>query len=495
MSSRRDFHYKQKVTEAELDAAFNALEVADRALATDWGFTGVITGTAVTQRGAGANVSVDVAAGITYDQLGQRIQVPSTQNVSVINDSAGVPTAVAGGGNEKIVSVFVEFDRALSDPRTDGNGATVYFVRDESYKFYVKQGAEALAGAAVPPALEASKILLVDITRTFGQTQILNGNLSTSRREDAIVTSFGNFSLRRGRIKDAFTDVLTYLNQHVIGAATQHGTDDITNGGVSGTWADGTALSGATLDLVLNDLVSDLGGTGGANRIGYSATGTWADATGIGAARVKTAIDEIVTDLAATTGDVKIGSPLRSGTNLSLSAGSIGSQLGELRTYIDGLGPKAGANGLASLNGSTKIPIAQVLNGIRQVASVHMTAGDFTTTSGTLVDVTGVTLSLTGCEVGDKIVILYQGTAFGAGGAACETQVRIVDGSNVDPTALKRARTSGTFSSEVQHAHYVHTVGNAGTITVKLMALTTNVAQTATVQDESVVLTAVVLRP
>lgn len=495
MSGRRDYFYKQKVTEAELDAGFNALEVADRALATDWGFTGVITGTTVVQRAAGANISVDVAAGITYDQLGQRIQVPSTQNVSVANDSAGVTTSVSGGGNEKIVSVFVEFDRALSDPRTDGNGATVYFVRDESYKFHIKQGAEAAAGAAVAPALEASKILLADITRTFGQTQILNANISTSRREDAIVTSFGNYSIRRGRIKDAFTDVITFLNQHVIGAATQHGTDDITNGGVSGTWADATTLAGATLDLVLNDLVADLGGTGGSGKIGHAHTGNWADATSIAGATVKAAIQEIVTDLGATTGDVKVGSPLRSGTNLSLAAGSVGSQLGELRTYVDGLGPKAGANGLASLGATTKVPIAQILNGIRSVNTVNLTAADFSTTSTSLVDVTAITLSLTGCEVGDKIVIIWQGIVYGSGGSAGETQVRIVDGSNVDPTQLKRnsVATSGDFQPGT--SHYVHTVANAGTITVKAMAKTSNGANAATVVNNSAVLTAIVIRP
>ena len=46
----------------------------------------------------------------------------------------------------------------------------------------------------------------------------------------------------------------------------------------------------------------------------------------------------------------------------------------------------------------------------------------------------------------------------------------------------------------MQHGHYLHTLGNAGTVTVKLMAKTSNGANVATVQDESVVLTAILFR-
>ena len=71
----------------------------------------------------------------------------------------------------------MRFDRALSDPRVDGNSLTVFFREDESFKFLVAQGAEAPAGNAIPPPLHSDAILLADITRTFGQTQVLAANI------------------------------------------------------------------------------------------------------------------------------------------------------------------------------------------------------------------------------------------------------------------------------------------------------------------------------
>jgi len=44
MADRTDFHFRQKVTEAELDLAFELLEKADRNLAADLGIYGIISG-------------------------------------------------------------------------------------------------------------------------------------------------------------------------------------------------------------------------------------------------------------------------------------------------------------------------------------------------------------------------------------------------------------------------------------------------------------------
>ncbi len=176
MAGRRNYYFRQKVTEAELDAGFTGLEAADRALAVDNGITGIVSGGSVSQRAAGANLSVDVAAGVVYDKAGQRIAWGGTQNVSVATDYLGTTTTVAGVGNSKVISVFAKFKRNYSDPRTDGNSATVYFVEDESFEFVVRQGSET-SGTPTAPSLDAEYILVCDIVRSYGQTTVVNANI------------------------------------------------------------------------------------------------------------------------------------------------------------------------------------------------------------------------------------------------------------------------------------------------------------------------------
>jgi hypothetical protein len=77
---------------------------------------------------------------------------------------------VSAAGKERVVAIFLMFDRELSDPRVDGNSLKVFFRADESFKFSVVQGAEAAAADAIPPALRADAILLADVIRRFEQT-------------------------------------------------------------------------------------------------------------------------------------------------------------------------------------------------------------------------------------------------------------------------------------------------------------------------------------
>jgi len=187
MANRRDFFFRQKVTEAELDAAFAELENADRALASDFGHVGVTAGMAVTQQ-VSPNLTVQVSGpGVVYDQTGQRIAIPSTQTVNCAVDEDGLNTAVVGGANSRILSIFAEFNRVLSDPRVDGNAATVYFVRAESFTFNVAAGTE--SASPVAPALRGDQILLADITLAYGASSIVNGNISTTRRQWAYKTT------------------------------------------------------------------------------------------------------------------------------------------------------------------------------------------------------------------------------------------------------------------------------------------------------------------
>ena len=212
MADRKDFYFRQKVTEAELDDAFDGLEEADRNVLTDLGILGVAKGLAVTEESPTPNITVDVETGAAYDQSGQRMNVPSEQNVDVSEDFLMATTDVAGGGNEKIVSVFLEFQRVLSDPRIDGNSNTVFF-RDESFAFKVRQGAEA-SPPATPPPLQANEILLADITRTNGQTQIFDADIDlvTRRQILQIGPAFPEFLKLVSEVKLGSTAVLRALS-------------------------------------------------------------------------------------------------------------------------------------------------------------------------------------------------------------------------------------------------------------------------------------------
>lgn len=234
MANRRDYYYRQKVTEAELDAGFDGLETAQRNIMGDHELHGIVDGLIVSQHAGTPDLTVDVAAGIAYSKQGERIQVPALQNVDVSIDSAAITTDVAAPGNSKIVSVFLEYDETLSDPRIDGNGATVFHQIDESFSIVVVQGAEGVSPVA--PSLNSNRILLADITRTFGDTQILNAVISpdptdltdaTGRREDLIHVDDTPVALREVVLRGALTSLLAALNAHLDGSVNRHGADDI----------------------------------------------------------------------------------------------------------------------------------------------------------------------------------------------------------------------------------------------------------------------------
>lgn len=293
MANRKDFYFRQRVTEAELDSAFADLEDADHNLAADLGFTGVLANAVVSPHAPVPNLTVDVSGpGCILDQLGQRIFFSALQNVNVAQDDNAVSTDVSAAGKERIVSVFVKFDRALSDPRIDGNSQTVFFRRDESFKFSVAQGAEADAGAAVPPALRSDSILLADITRRFGQAQVAGDAISVARRQDAFVLVGVPRSLRGGRTTDALADLLGLYNAHVGGAADRHPAAAIDYAGGNTAWADGGQNPATSVEAQIDKIIADLAAADGAAKIGAAAT---AGAPGaLAAGSVKSQLDALL---------------------------------------------------------------------------------------------------------------------------------------------------------------------------------------------------------
>ena len=394
MSARKQFFFRERVTEGELNAAFDDLENADHNLAADLGFTGVLANAVVSPHALVGDLTVDVSGpGILLDPQGARIFFSSLQNVSVAQDHNGVATAVSSAGHEKVVSVFVMFDRAVSDPRIDGNSVTVFFQQDEAFKFVVVQGAEAAAGSSVPPPLRADAILLADVTRRFGQGQIFAADISTARRQDALVVTGAPRSLRRGRTLEALSDLLSLYNAHVSGTVDRHPAAAIDYAG-GGAWFDGVANPAATVEAQLDKIVTDLAAASGAAKLGAAATagtpnalvagsvksqldalladinahinnasgahaasaiayaggGAWKDGTTNPAATVEAQVDKVVSDLTADAGAARVGTAAR-GNWLDGRANPAGvSVLAALTKIITDLSDQtAGADGAARI--------------------------------------------------------------------------------------------------------------------------------------------------
>jgi hypothetical protein len=283
MANRRDFYFRQLVAEDEMDESCDGLENADRNIVIDANAEGVWYGLGVSERGAGQNESVDVAAGSAYDQDGQRMHVPSLQNVDVSVDYLGASTQVGSSGNEKLVGVYLKFDRVLSDPRVDGNSITVYWQRDESYEFVVRQGPEEASPATTYSALQSDEILLADIRRVYNDNTIADADIETTRRETSWV--------------------------QIIGETPGIAADEVSFA-PSGAWADSTTRSASDAEAGINEVATDLAGASGYAKVGAGAlTATWADSGTVtpGSAQLSAVFEKVVSDLAGSNGQEKIG--------------------------------------------------------------------------------------------------------------------------------------------------------------------------------------------
>lgn len=132
---------------------------------------GVISGLEVTQRGAGANMSVDVAPGrasiVGDDQASQG------SYIAIITSTENVIIGAAPGANSRIDLVYLR----INDPGAGGpagNTATVGVV------------AGTAAASPVPPALPTSAIPLAHVLVNVGNASVLN-SMITSKRVASLV--------------------------------------------------------------------------------------------------------------------------------------------------------------------------------------------------------------------------------------------------------------------------------------------------------------------
>ena len=242
MADRVDFHFRQRVTEAELDLALQLLEEADRKLATDLGFFGVLGGLVPAEHQPLADLSVDVSSpGTAYDRLGRRIFVGTDQTIDCSVDHQGIPTAVQTAGNERWLGVFVRFERALSDLRTDGNAQQVYFRRSESFDIVVRQAAEDVIGSASRVPNEPDEVLLFEVHLEQAQDQILAAHIVAERRQTLTFApaefiavqsaSWQALSPAEDTVQATFDEIDAVSTAHFTGQDFKHRSEHITHAG------------------------------------------------------------------------------------------------------------------------------------------------------------------------------------------------------------------------------------------------------------------------
>ena len=210
MANRKDYYFRQRVTEAELDVGFADLEDAAHNLAADLGFVGVLANAVVSQHAPVPDLTVDVSGpGSILDQLGQRIFFSALQNVNVAQDDNGVSTAVATAGNEKVVSVFAKFDRALSDAYGDSTRILEYQWREELDKRFSFW--PVLTGSSMLWSLIVGILLVAYVRRRRKAKETLARWEQEEAEEDML----------RARIVEAAQDDGTYVARATI-PAVQH---------------------------------------------------------------------------------------------------------------------------------------------------------------------------------------------------------------------------------------------------------------------------------
>jgi hypothetical protein len=317
MADMKDFMYRQKVSEDELDGAYAGLETADLNLVNDLDFAardnpdpnakadfgGIMWGWDI---GILGGMELSIAAGAGYDEDGKRVATVETLILDTAQDgytaigAAGTPTGSTtdpGVGQERWLSIFLVFDRALSDGRYDGYNNLVYFDRKESFKFRVKAGTTGAIGSnPARPARELGELLLDDVlVRNSAGTPVVNSidlTPATRRREyffdytatNAPLAPLGSARKEikgKGNVRDVLVAMLELYNDHIGGHADPHPGLHLPWTAAGRTWADGAAGSAgvaATVSDALWGIMDDLrqnqpagGGRAGSASIGCEA--------------------------------------------------------------------------------------------------------------------------------------------------------------------------------------------------------------------------------
>ena len=437
----------QYVAASDLNTSAAGLEAADRALAADLGFFGIVVGGACAQAVSPAMSIVLAGPTVAYDQLGQRVYVAASQTISLSVDYLGQSTTVATVGHSKVLSVFLQFTRnntqAVVDSETPPQ--TIYVNQAESYQILVYQGAESASPSK--PALLSNGVLLCDVIITYGQTQVHTDgtaaggspvghdvyetvgdtyNAATSRQQLLFAVPHQNtwagLMGNGAGLNDIFTSISaeidTFTAAGVVNYLGSHYTA-VSPSPLLRTWVDGSYLApqttlGDAITFIVATLGSDTGsGTDGASKIG-----------------------------AYTIPTLTVGA--------AIPAGSIGSQLTKLKSaaYIDFSTTATWANGSTVVDGDLQDVInSQIVSGLASTSTGTLYVGGpaIASTTGLSAIAAGTLSSQLNAL---KSSANLDSTSYSAGGAIPLTNTSVQG--NLIALALAAApRASPTFTGTV----------------------------------------------
>lgn len=281
--NRYDFYFRQLVSETNLDAAFDDCESALWSLAQDLGLFGVVSGGDLTETSPASLNLNSSQPFVAYDQLGRRIYYGPAQVIDCSQDEGGNPTVPTNPGKERWIMLVARSDRNLSDPKVDGNGATVYYRREEYFELAVVAGAEADTGLATRPSKPSDAIVLGDVLLSTGDTSIATGDVDITRRDLFILSDADRIAVTAGawtQIAPVTDDVQAALDSIDGRLINQNSSEQLTRDLIPD--ASGRDLGDATRpwDLFLYDLTVDASGRVTGNLVPNTASGQDLGSTG-----------------------------------------------------------------------------------------------------------------------------------------------------------------------------------------------------------------------
>lgn len=158
---------------------------------------GVIEGFQVQENSLGPDFSVDIDAGLAYNEAGQRVYNPTLFNFPFVDDANNDPIEVVGIGNERYVALYA-YRILVDDPTSntlDGNLNVVYTRTNERTEVRAYQGTEALIGTATPPANPLNNgVLIGTVLITYGDLTIVDADINGAQDLLTVVPPVTSFS-------------------------------------------------------------------------------------------------------------------------------------------------------------------------------------------------------------------------------------------------------------------------------------------------------------
>lgn len=350
---RKNFWYKQLVTEAQLDAAFDDAEDAIDRVVSEWASYGIITGGTATAQLV-PDFTVNIAGPLYgYDPQGKRLHHAAASTILDCSIDRDAVVTQPSLGKEKYILALAGFDRTLSDPHLDGHGLTVYWQQSEAVIFEVVQGAEANPGFAVPPAIPSDRLCLAVIllANPAGTTVIQNADIYTEigavKRSDWLYYSASGYvTLQQYGTPHAAVNAL--FDRFANLAADEMTKTTPPDWCSSIAWESGP---GTTVDTVIDAMMDSLAtvgpvsGISGADRIGTRAWGPFADASTIAAGNLGINLDTLCALIGSVGGELLLGTDAWiSGGAYSMTGGTLRAQLREIVANLNDHVANGGGN-------------------------------------------------------------------------------------------------------------------------------------------------------